>query len=100
LFAILTGWIWAKPGVEKLSQEHEKHIDRLVKDSDKAIERIIKDNERLILERNEISAQRDAMAEIYQEKFLPILSELIRIVPALQDMLSRGEDRGSERRPR
>lgn len=89
VLAILTGWIWAKPAVEKLILDHEK-----------AVERVTKDNDRLIIERDKAYEQRDAMAEVFQEKFLPVLSDLIRVVPALQEMISRGEDRGPERRSR
>lgn len=89
VMALLTGWIWAKP----------------------AVERIIEENKRLVLERDQALAQVNKMAEAYQEKFLPIVGEFVATIktatPALQDIqkfadetkaILRGEDRGPERR--
>lgn len=93
VFGLLTGWIWAKPSADRMTEERDRILD----------------------ERDRALAQRDAMAEVLQERLLPVVSEFItttkallpilqgvqrlqQIVPALQDFVDKadsgGEDRG------
>jgi len=70
---LLTGWLWAKPAVTALLAERD----------------------RLLEERNECRAQRDAMAELFQDKALPVLGEFLAVtkvlLPALQEVAKHQE---------
>jgi hypothetical protein len=65
--AIVTGWIWAKPSVDKLIEER----DRAIKEREKA------------------DAQRDAMAQVLQEKLLPVVGDFISTTRALMPVLQQ-----------
>ncbi len=68
IVSLLTGLLWTRPSVEKLQAEK----DRAVAEKEKA------------------EAQRDAMAGVLQEKFLPVLSEFVSttrtLLPILQQL--------------
>jgi hypothetical protein len=66
VMGLLTGFFWPKPSVEKILEERD----------------------RLVAERDKAQTQRDAMAEVLQEKLLPVVGDFITstraLVPALQ----------------
>lgn len=64
---VMTGWIWAKPSVDKLIEER----DRALKEREKA------------------DAQRDAMAQVLQEKLLPVVGDFINTTRALMPVLQQ-----------
>ncbi|MBB1153530.1 hypothetical protein [Amycolatopsis dendrobii] len=65
--AVMTGWIWAKPSV-----------DRLIEERDRAIK-----------EREKSDAQRDAMAQVLQERLLPVVGDFISTTRALMPVLQQ-----------
>jgi hypothetical protein len=67
VLAIFTGWLWAKPSVDKLIEERD----------------------RAIKEREKSDAQRDAMATVLQEKLLPVVGEFITTTRALMPVLQQ-----------
>lgn len=67
VLSLLTGWLWAKPSVDRLQAEK----DRAVRDREHA------------------DAQRDAMASVLQEKLLPVVSEFISTTRALMPVLQQ-----------
>lgn len=97
VLSLITGWLWTKPSVDRLVQEKE----------------------RAIVERQKAEAQRDAMAQVLQDRLvplvgdfitttqalLPILTELQRLqqmIPVLQQFIqqSGGDHRGNTPTPR
>lgn len=62
---LLTGWIWSKPSAERMVAERD----------------------RLLLERDRANAQRDAMAEVLQDRLLPVVTEFITTTRALLPVL-------------
>jgi hypothetical protein len=64
---VMTGWIWAKPSV-----------DRLIEERDRAIR-----------EREKADAQRDAMAQVLQERLLPVVGDFINTTRALMPVLQQ-----------
>lgn len=67
VLSLLTGWLWAKPSVDKLQAEK----DRAVKDRERA------------------DAQRDAMATVLQDKLLPVISEFVSTTRAIMPVLQQ-----------
>jgi hypothetical protein len=67
VLSLLTGWLWAKPSVDRLQAEK----DRAVK------------------EREHADAQRDAMATVLQEKLLPVVGDFIATTRALMPVLQQ-----------
>jgi hypothetical protein len=95
--AMISGFIWTKPSVQKILEER----DRVVKEREKAEE------------------QRDAMAQVLQEKLLPVIGDFISttrtlipilqqlqalqtMTPVLQELVRAEEtgDRAKRRRPK
>lgn len=74
VLGFLTGWIHARPSVERLERERD----------------------RLLTERDEFRDQRDAMAHLFQEKALPVLGDFLAVtralLPALQDVARERRD--------
>ncbi|WP_372663523.1 hypothetical protein [Amycolatopsis kentuckyensis] len=64
---VMTGWIWAKPSVDKLVEERD----------------------RAIKEREKSDAQRDAMAQVLQERLLPVVGDFINTTRALMPVLQQ-----------
>jgi len=67
VLGLFTGWLWAKPSV-----------DRLIEERDRAIR-----------EREKSDAQRDAMATVLQEKLLPVVGDFIATTRALMPVLQQ-----------
>lgn len=67
VLSLITGWIWTKPSVDKLIEERD----------------------RAIREREKADAQRDAMAQVLQEKLLPVIGEFISATRALMPVLQQ-----------
>jgi hypothetical protein len=67
VLSLITGWLWTKPSVEKLLEER----DRLVKERERA------------------DAQRDAMAQVLQERLLPVIGDFISTTRALLPVLQQ-----------
>lgn len=64
---LLTGWFWTKPSVDKLLEERD----------------------RAIKEREHADAQRDAMAQVLQERLLPVVGDFITTTRALLPVLQQ-----------
>lgn len=68
LLGLITGWLWTKPSVDRLTAEK----DRAVSEKEKA------------------DAQRDAMAQVLQDRLLPVVGDFISttraLLPVLQDI--------------
>lgn len=64
---LLTGWFWTKPSVDRLLEER----DRALREKEKA------------------DAQRDAMAQVLQEKLLPVVGDFITTTRALLPVLQQ-----------
>lgn len=66
VLGLLTGYFWPKPSVDKILEERN----------------------RLVAERDKAQTQRDAMAEVLQDKLLPVVGDFITttraLMPALQ----------------
>jgi hypothetical protein len=67
VLSLITGWIWTKPSVDKLIEERD----------------------RAIREREKADAQRDAMAQVLQEKLLPVIGEFVNTTRALMPVLQQ-----------
>jgi len=67
VLSLITGWLWTKPSVERLQQER----DRLLKEREKA------------------DAQRDQMAQVLQDKLLPVVGDFIATTRALMPVLQQ-----------
>lgn len=67
VLSLITGWLYTKPSVDKLTEER----DRLIKEREKA------------------DAQRDAMANVLQEKLLPVVGDFIATTRALLPVLQQ-----------
>ncbi len=69
-------------------------LEREERARDLAVQKAEAERDRLIIERDECRAQRDAMAELFQEKALPVLGEFLAVtkalLPALQDVARVG----------
>lgn len=65
--AIMTGWLWPKTSVDRLIEER----DRAIKEREKA------------------DAQRDAMAQVLQERLLPVVGDFINTTRALMPVLQQ-----------
>lgn len=89
VLGLISGWLWTKPAVERLTAEKD----------------------RVVREREEADAQRDAMAQVLQEKLLPMVGDFVtttrallpilqeiqqlqRVLPVLQEVLRRSGDPG------
>jgi hypothetical protein len=64
---LLTGWVWTKPSVDKLLEERD----------------------RALREREKADIQRDAMAQVLQEKLLPVVGDFITTTRALLPVLQQ-----------
>lgn len=67
VLSLITGWLWTKPSVDKLQEEKD----------------------RAIRERERSDAQRDAMAQVLQEKLLPVIGDFIATTRALMPVLQQ-----------
>lgn len=85
ILAIFFGWIWAKPAV-----------DALRTGKDEAIANLIAERDRLIQERDDAEAQRDAAIAIAQDKIVPLLISFTTtagtLIPLLQDLVQERRD--------
>lgn len=65
-------------------------LEREERARDLAVSKAEAERDRLIIERDECRAQRDSMAELFQNKALPVLGEFLAVtkalLPALQDV--------------
>lgn len=94
VLSLITGWLWTKPSVDRLEKERD----------------------RAIAEREKAEAQRDAMAQVLQERLLPVVGDFItttrsllpilqqlqqlqQMIPILQQFLQQGGDRRDEAPP-
>lgn len=94
VLCLVTGWLWTKPSVDRLEKERD----------------------RAIAEREKAEAQRDAMAQVLQERLLPVVGDFItttrsllpilqqlqqlqQMIPILQQFLQQGGDRRNESSP-
>jgi hypothetical protein len=94
VLCLVTGWLWTKPSVDRLEKERD----------------------RAIAEREKAEAQRDAMAQVLQERLLPVVGDFItttksllpilqqlqqlqQMIPILQQFLQQGGDRRNESAP-
>jgi hypothetical protein len=93
VLCLVTGWLWTKPSVDRLEQERD----------------------RAIAEREKAEAQRDAMAQVLQDRLLPVVGDFITttrsLLPILQQLqqlqqmipilqqLAQGGDRRNESAP-
>jgi hypothetical protein len=94
VLSLVTGWLWTKPSVDRLEQERD----------------------RAIAEREKAEAQRDAMAQVLQERLLPVVGDFIsttrsllpilqqlqqlqQMIPILQQFLQSGGDHRHEPAP-
>jgi hypothetical protein len=72
--AIIMGWVWAKP----------------------AVDRLIAERDRLILEKQRAEEQRDAALSIAQEQIVPLLTTFVTttqtLIPLLQEIVRDGND--------
>ena len=95
VLAMITGWVWPKPSVDKLNKELERAIE----------------------ERKAAEAARDAMATVFQDKLLPVVSEFISttraflpvlqqlqqlqaMLPVLQSLARTSEDASEAKEPK
>lgn len=67
VLSLITGWLYTKPSVDKIMEERD----------------------RVIREREKSDAQRDAMANILQEKLLPVVGDFIATTRALLPVLQQ-----------
>ena len=78
--AILFGWIWAKPAVDRLREERD----------------------RLIAEKTKAEEQRDAAIAIAQDKIVPLLTSFVStsqtLIPLLQEIVREGDHDRPRRR--
>ena len=65
--SLITGFLWTKPSVEKLIEERD----------------------RAIREREKADIQRDAMAQVLQDKLLPVVGDFITTTRALMPVLQQ-----------
>lgn len=74
VFALITGWLWTRPSVDRLEQEKQ----------------------RAIAERDKAEAQRDAMATVLQDRLLPVVGEFVSttraLLPILQELAGERRD--------
>lgn len=67
VLSLVTGWLWTKPSVDRLEQERD----------------------RAIAEREKAEAQRDAMAQVLQERLLPVVGDFISTTRSLLPILQQ-----------
>lgn len=67
VLSLITGWLWTKPSVDRLQDER----NRILKDKELA------------------DAQRDAMANVLQDKLLPVVGDFIATTRALLPVLQQ-----------
>lgn len=67
VLSLLTGWLWTKPSVDRLEKERD----------------------RAIAEREKAEAQRDAMAQVLQERLLPVVGDFINTTRSLLPILQQ-----------
>jgi hypothetical protein len=94
VLSLITGWLWTKPSVDRLEKERD----------------------RAIAEREKAEAQRDAMAQVLQERLLPVVGDFItttrsllpilqqlqqlqQMIPILQQFLQQGGEHRHESPP-
>jgi hypothetical protein len=70
----------------------QKTIDRMEKDHAAMVALLEADKDRLIRERDTIMAQRDAVAQTMQEKWIPVVGDFITTSKALLAMLERRQN--------
>lgn len=74
VIGIMFGWLWAKPGVDRLLAERD----------------------RLIAERDKAEDQRDAAISIAQDKLVPLLTTFVTttqtLIPLLQEIVRDAND--------
>jgi len=67
VLCLVTGWLWTKPSVDRLEKERD----------------------RAIAEREKAEAQRDAMAQVLQERLLPVVGDFITTTRSLLPILQQ-----------
>ena len=67
VLSLLTGWLWTKPSVDRLEKERD----------------------RAIAEREKAEAQRDAMAQVLQDRLLPVVGDFINTTRSLLPILQQ-----------
>jgi len=67
VLCLITGWLWTKPSVDRLEKERD----------------------RAIAEREKAEAQRDAMAQVLQERLLPVVGDFINTTRSLLPILQQ-----------
>lgn len=67
VLSLLTGWLWTKPSVDRLEKERD----------------------RAIAEREKAEAQRDAMAQVLQDRLLPVVGDFINTTKSLLPILQQ-----------
>lgn len=85
IVGIFSGWIWAKPAVDRLLQERDAQIAALTAERD-----------RLIEEKRAVEEQRDAAISIAQERIVPLLTTFLAttqtLTPLLQEIVREAGD--------
>lgn len=75
VIAILAGWLWPKPAVDRLLAERD----------------------RLIVEKQKVEEQRDAAITIAQDRIVPLLSSFVSttqtLIPLLQQTIRENDER-------
>lgn len=76
VLGFFTGWVWTKLSVDKLTSDHAKLIDSVEKERD-----------RILKERDIAQTKCDDLANMVQDKLLPVVGEFVistrSLVPAL-----------------
>lgn len=67
VLSLVTGWLWTKPSVDRLEKERD----------------------RLLAEKEHLAAQRDAMAQVLQDKLLPVVGDFITTTKSLLPILQQ-----------
>lgn len=91
VIAIFFGWVWAKPSVEKVTDEKNASIARLEAERD-----------RLLAEKSKAETQRDEAISIAQDRIVPLLVTFVSttqtLIPLLQEVVREDRDEHQRRR--
>lgn len=69
IVALLLGWMWPKPSIDRLVKDHERELADLRRDHDRVV------------------GQRDALFRMTEDKVIPALTQSNAITSALQPVL-------------
>jgi hypothetical protein len=67
VLSLITGWLWTKPSVDKLQQEKDRAVAEKIK----------------------AEQQRDQMAQVLQDRLLPVVGDFIVTTRALMPVLQQ-----------